>query len=256
MYVRQRAVLVLAGLSGLFFFSTASNSECEPQASFDLPITMSDGVPLARLSVQKKEVVFIMDTGAERTLLSIAAAERLQLPRNMAYPRHVRGLNGGVAGGAVELPGLSAGATHLKSYGALVASIDLPKIGSLLPDGLLGADILSDFDVDIDLSHGRVRLACATGQPVWTQAHTAIAANRSIHDRLFFRADLDDPAKIDARTEEYREKFADPFVAASRGFIDDVIQPATTRRRLCRALHMLRDKQLANPWKKHDNIPL
>jgi len=61
---------------------------------------------------------------------------------------------------------------------------------------------------------------------------------------------------IEARTEEYREKFANPFVAASRGFIDDVIQPSTTRRRLCRALHMLRDKQLANPWKKHDNIPL
>src|SRR5579863_5293957 len=70
------------------------------------------------------------------------------------------------------------------------------------------------------------------------------------------RADLKDQAKIDARTEEYREKFANPFVAAGRGFIDDVIQPSTTRRRLCRALAMLRDKQLANPWKKHDNIPL
>jgi propionyl-CoA carboxylase beta chain len=73
---------------------------------------------------------------------------------------------------------------------------------------------------------------------------------------IIFRADLKDQATIDARAQEYREKFANPFVAASRGFIDDVIQPATTRRRLCRALHMLRDKQLANPWKKHDNIPL
>ena len=52
------------------------------------------------------------------------------------------------------------------------------------------------------------------------------------------------------------KKFANPFVAASRGFIDDVIQPATTRQRLCRALAMLRGKQLQNPWKKHDNIPL
>jgi len=47
-----------------------------------------------------------------------------------------------------------------------------------------------------------------------------------------------------------------PFVAASRGFIDDVILPRGTRRRLCRALAMLRGKQLANPTKKHDNIPL
>jgi len=59
-----------------------------------------------------------------------------------------------------------------------------------------------------------------------------------------------------ARTEEYRRKFANPFVAASRGFIDDVIKPHGTRRRVCKALNMLRDKQLENPWKKHDNLPL
>jgi len=73
---------------------------------------------------------------------------------------------------------------------------------------------------------------------------------------IIFRADLGDAAAIEARTEEYREKFANPFVAASRGFIDDVILPRDTRRRVCRALAMLRNKQLATPWKKHDNIPL
>ena len=46
------------------------------------------------------------------------------------------------------------------------------------------------------------------------------------------------------------------FVAASRGFIDDVIMPHGTRRRLCRALALLRGKELENPWKKHDNLPL
>ena len=58
------------------------------------------------------------------------------------------------------------------------------------------------------------------------------------------------------RTEEYRQKFAKPFVAGSRGFIDDVITPRATRRRICRSLAMLRGKQLSNPWKKHANIPL
>jgi predicted aspartyl protease len=109
----------------------------------------------------------------------------------MVYPRQVRGLNGGAVGGAVELPGLSVGARYLKNYGALVAAIDLPKIDGLSPDGLLGADILSDFDLDLDLSRARVWLACAAGEPAWSQDHTAIAANRSIHDRLFFRAELD-----------------------------------------------------------------
>ena len=54
----------------------------------------------------------------------------------------------------------------------------------------------------------------------------------------------------------YREKFANPFIAASRGYIDDVIAPHATRKRICRSLAMLRDKKLDNPWRKHDNIPL
>jgi len=73
---------------------------------------------------------------------------------------------------------------------------------------------------------------------------------------IIFRADKDDPERIAARTEEYREKFANPFVAGSLGFIDDVIRPQSTRAHICRDLDMLRNKQLENPWKKHDNIPL
>jgi propionyl-CoA carboxylase beta chain len=89
----------------------------------------------------------------------------------------------------------------------------------------------------------------------WPSAEIAVMGPKGAVE-IIFRADSGDTAAIEARTEEYREKFANPFVAASRGFIDDVIQPATTRRRLCRALAMLRGKQLQNPWKKHDNIPL
>jgi len=73
---------------------------------------------------------------------------------------------------------------------------------------------------------------------------------------IIFRADKDDPERIAARTEEYRQKFANPFVAGSLGFIDDVIRPQSTRAHICRDLDMLRNKQLDNPWKKHDNIPL
>jgi propionyl-CoA carboxylase beta chain len=73
---------------------------------------------------------------------------------------------------------------------------------------------------------------------------------------IIFRGDIGDAQKIEARTQEYREKFANPFVAGHRGFIDDVIMPHSTRRRISRALAMLREKKLENPWKKHDNIPL
>ena len=64
------------------------------------------------------------------------------------------------------------------------------------------------------------------------------------------------PGTIAARTKEYEDRFLSPFVAAERGYIDEVIQPHATRRRLLRALAMLRAKAVEAPAKKHDNIPL
>jgi propionyl-CoA carboxylase beta chain len=58
------------------------------------------------------------------------------------------------------------------------------------------------------------------------------------------------------KTAEYEDRFANPFVAASKGFIDEVIYPHSTRRRIALGLRKLRNKALENPWKKHDNIPL
>jgi propionyl-CoA carboxylase beta chain len=73
---------------------------------------------------------------------------------------------------------------------------------------------------------------------------------------IIFRKEMDDPQRIEELTEEYRLKFANPFIAGRRGFIDDVIMPRTTRKRICRSLAMLRTKKLENPWRKHGNIPL
>jgi propionyl-CoA carboxylase beta chain len=65
-----------------------------------------------------------------------------------------------------------------------------------------------------------------------------------------------DPAEIAERTAEYEARFANPFVAAAKGFIDEVIMPHSTRKRIAVGLQKLRTKKLENPWKKHDNIPL
>ena len=89
----------------------------------------------------------------------------------------------------------------------------------------------------------------------WPQAEIAVMGSKGAVE-IIFRADRDDPEKIEARTEEYRQKFANPFIAGHRGYIDDVIMPHNTRGRIARSLRMLRDKQLENPWKKHGNIPL
>lgn len=75
---------------------------------------------------------------------------------------------------------------------------------------------------------------------------------RHINDR----SELGDAEKIAERTADYENRFANPFVAAEKGFVDEVIMPHSTRMRVARAFASLRGKQLKNPWKKHDNIPL
>lgn len=74
--------------------------------------------------------------------------------------------------------------------------------------------------------------------------------------KIIFREEAKDEEKLAEKTKEYSDKFANPFIAARRGYIDDVIMPHATRRRISRGLRMLENKDLKNPWKKHDNIPL
>jgi propionyl-CoA carboxylase beta chain len=89
----------------------------------------------------------------------------------------------------------------------------------------------------------------------WPTAEVAVMGAKGATE-ILYRSELGDAAKIAARTKEYEDRFANPFVAAERGFIDEVIMPHSTRRRVARAFASLRTKKLQNPWKKHDNIPL
>ena len=89
----------------------------------------------------------------------------------------------------------------------------------------------------------------------WPTAEIAVMGAKGATE-ILYRSELGDAEKIAGRTEEYEARFANPFVAAERGFIDEVIMPQSTRRRVSRAFASLRNKKLENPWKKHDNIPL
>ena len=89
----------------------------------------------------------------------------------------------------------------------------------------------------------------------WPSAEIAVMGSKGAVE-IIFRADIGDPEKIQQRTDDYQQKFANPFIAGHRGFIDDVIMPHNTRFRIIKSLRMLKTKQLENPWKKHDNIPL
>ncbi|MDE2265942.1 MAG: acyl-CoA carboxylase subunit beta [Alphaproteobacteria bacterium] len=89
----------------------------------------------------------------------------------------------------------------------------------------------------------------------WPWAQIAVMGAKGAVE-IIFRKEADDPEALEARTKEYEEKFLNPFVAASRGWIDEVIRPHNTRKRIAGALRMLRNKQVPQVWKKHDNIPL
>ncbi len=93
----------------------------------------------------------------------------------------------------------------------------------------------------------------------WPSAEIAVMGPKGAV-KIVFRKEVskaDDPVKIaDEKEKEYRDKFANPYVAAKKGYIDDVIEPAQTRFRIIRSLEMLATKRVSNPPKKHGNIPL
>ncbi|MCS0494404.1 acyl-CoA carboxylase subunit beta [Ancylobacter sp. MQZ15Z-1] len=89
----------------------------------------------------------------------------------------------------------------------------------------------------------------------WPTAQIAVMGAKGAVE-IIFRADIDDPAKIAERTAEYEARFLSPFVAAERGYIDEVITPRSTRKRIARALALLASKKVEAPMKKHDNLPL
>jgi propionyl-CoA carboxylase beta subunit len=89
----------------------------------------------------------------------------------------------------------------------------------------------------------------------WPTAQIAVMGAKGAVE-IIFRSDIGDADKIAARTKEYEQRFLSPFIAAERGYIDDVIMPHSTRRRIARALAMLRGKKVETPGRKHDNLPL
>lgn len=152
----------------------------------------------------------------------------------------------------VDVPGFMPGTAQehggIIKHGAKLlyayAEATIPKITVITRKAYGGAyDVMSSKHL-----RGDVNFA-------WPSAEIAVMGPKGAVE-IIFRSDLGDEQKIATRTEEYRKKFANPFVAASRGFIDDVIMPSDTRERVCRSLAMLRDKKLKNPWRKHGNIPL
>jgi len=152
----------------------------------------------------------------------------------------------------VDVPGFLPGTDQehggIIGHGAKLlfafAEATVPKVTLITRKAYGGAyDVMSSKHLRGDVNYA------------WPSAEIAVMGPKGAVE-IIFRGEAGDASAIERRTEEYRSKFANPFVAARRGYIDDVIMPRNTRRRLCGAFRLLRTKRLENPWKKHDNIPL
>jgi propionyl-CoA carboxylase beta chain len=152
----------------------------------------------------------------------------------------------------VDVPGFMPGTAQ--EYGGIIkhgakllyayAECTVPKVTVITRKAYGGAyDVMSSKHL-----RGDVNFA-------WPSAEIAVMGPKGAVE-IIFREEKNDLAKLGQREAEYKEKFANPFVAGARGFIDDVIMPNETRKRICRSLAMLSKKKLENPWRKHGNIPL
>jgi len=144
------------------------------------------------------------------------------------------------------LPGLEQERGGIIRQGAKLlfafAQATVPKVTVITRKAYGGAyDVMSSKHIGADVTFA------------WPTAEIAVMGPKGAAEIVFRE---DPPEEMAARVEEYRDKFANPFVAARRGFIDDIILPRTTRFRLCRSLKMLATKTVAIPFRKHDNLPL
>jgi len=146
------------------------------------------------------------------------------------------------------LPGVSQEHNGIIKHGAKMlyayAEATVPKITIVMRKAYGGAYIV------MNSKHLRGDINYA-----WPSSEIAVMGAKGAAS-ILYREHADDEKKLQAKIDEYQEKFSSPEVAASRGYLDDIIWPYNTRFRICNALKMLESKQVQKPWKKHDNLPL
>ncbi len=150
----------------------------------------------------------------------------------------------------VDVPGFLPGTDQehkgIIKHGAKLlfayAEATVPKITVITRKAYGGAyDVMAPKHLRGDLNYA------------WPTAEIAVMGAKGAVEIIFRGLSAEESAE---KVAEYEDRFANPFVAASKGFIDEVIYPHSTRRRIALGLRKLKNKNLENPWKKHDNIPL
>lgn len=187
-------VMLLAACAQTGLFDAATT--CDYQMRATVPLDAAHGRPLVDAEVNGDPVRLIVDTGAETTLLTSAAAERLGVAATGA-PLRLVGVGGEGAGSATTVHSLAIGELELRNLPVVVDSDSEnsgPSLGKVA-DGILGLDVLSHFDVDLDMPNGRITFyrarMCEGGRPDWTLAYATLDAEVSARLHLIVPVGLD-----------------------------------------------------------------
>jgi propionyl-CoA carboxylase beta chain len=228
----MREVIARVGDEGDFFEIQANHAKnisdrLHPAQRFDRRRRRQPADGAGRLPRYR----FLQEGGALRALL-----------RRLQHPDPDAGRRAGLpAGHGQEYNGIiKHGAKLLFAY----AEATVPKVTVITRKAYGGAyDVMASKHIRADVNYA------------WPTAQIAVMGAKGATE-ILYRSELGDPDKIASRTKDYEDRFANPFVAAQRGFIDEVIMPHSTRRRVVRAFEMLKTKKVTQPLRKHDNIPL
>jgi predicted aspartyl protease len=169
--------------------------DCDLRKVAEMPLEVQDNLLVVPAGINGKWVQLVVDTGAERTTIAKATADRLELPHDARYTTRAQGIGGVTTTTDVRLDRFVLGGVHFPLDRVAVGGFTLKTDRGLNADGLLGADVLLAFDMDIDVPGGKLTLYHATTCPQlhlpWDQPAVLLTGVRARKDRLMVPINLD-----------------------------------------------------------------
>jgi predicted aspartyl protease len=159
----------------------------------EVTVATLNNAPIVTLLANGRAVTLLLDTGAARTILTPAAVQRIgaQTP-HVEFPRQIAGIGSAFAAREVELQSWMSSSVEIPWRRVLIAPITVLSVAIGPLDELLGADVLTQFEVDLDLPHRRMALYKKSSYPPnWTERYAAISVDRSGGRHLFFPVQLE-----------------------------------------------------------------
>lgn len=170
-------------------------ADCSVVKVATLPLRMDDGLPLVRVSLNGTPTWFVADSGAARSVLTETARKRLRLPEDQGHLTQTTGVGGTTTAWDARVDDLTIGGVRVPIQRMAVGNFRIGRDSDLDPAGLLGADVLLAFDLDLDLAKRTLTLyrprMCPEGGPPWEVAAVRIPGVARHNDRLVLPVQLD-----------------------------------------------------------------